>query len=206
MLDAAQQSIERLTARPNARRVLLLISESRDRGSETELQPVLLAAQHAGVAVYAITYSAFKTAFTSKVPVSGPKRRLKPKTPLDETGTPNGIPPGKNNPWPKHAPPEQQIDALGGIGELARLGKENAAEALTKATGGAVLSFTKQKALEEAIQKFGAELHTQYVISFAPPQSPTPGYHRIEIRIAREGEYHVRARPGYWPDDHTPQR
>jgi hypothetical protein len=53
---------------------------------------------------------------------------------------------------------------LGGIGELQRLGKENAAEALTKATGGSVFSFARQKALEEAIQKFGAGLHSQYRI------------------------------------------
>src|SRR2546429_376196 len=58
-LDAAQKAIDRLRDRPNARRILLLISESRDRGSETELDAVTLAAQHAGVAVYAVTYSAF---------------------------------------------------------------------------------------------------------------------------------------------------
>jgi VWFA-related protein len=197
MLDAAQDAIERLRARPNARRVLLLISESRDRGSETPLDTVMLAAQTAGVSVYAATYSAFKTAFTSKAPVTTPRRPIKPRVPLDETGEPNGIPPGRNNPFPKKPPGEQQIDVLGGIGELKRLGKENAAEALTKATGGAVFAFTKQKALEEAIQKFGAELHTQYVISFAP-QAGAPGYHQIEVRLAREGDYHVRARPGYW--------
>ena len=94
------------------------------------------------------------------------RRPLKPKTPLDETRTPNGIPPGCNNPLPKHKPGEQQVDALGGIEELKRLANENVAEALTKATGGVVFGFTKQKALEEAIQKFGAELHSQYMISF----------------------------------------
>jgi len=200
MLDAVQEAVDRLGTRPNARRVLLLISESRDRGSETALDAVLLATQKAGVSVYACTYSALKTAFTSKAPVSTPRRPLKPKTPLDETGTPNGIPPGKNNPWPKKPPPERQIDAIGGIGELARLGKENTAEALTKATGGAMFSFTKQKALEEAIQKFGAELHSQYVISFVP-DAPSPGYHQIEVRVGKAVEYRVRARPGYWGED-----
>jgi VWFA-related protein len=200
MLDAAQQAIERLRERPNSRRVLLLISEARDRGSESALDAVTLSAQKAGVSVYAVTYSAFKTAFTSKAPVSTPRRPLKPKTPLDETGTPNGIPPGKNNPFPKKPPAERQIDALGGIGELKRLAKENAAEVLTQATGGAVFSFTRQKALEEAIQKFGSELHTQYVISFAPGTG-SPGYHQIEIRVTRPGDYQVRARPGYWADN-----
>jgi VWFA-related protein len=44
MLDAVQEAVERLGTRANARRVLLLISESRDRGSETALDAVLLAA------------------------------------------------------------------------------------------------------------------------------------------------------------------
>jgi VWFA-related protein len=202
MLDAVQAAVERLQKHPNARRVLLLISESRDRGSETGLDVVTVAAQTAGVTVYAATYSAFKTAFTSKVPVSHPKRPLKPKTPNDATGTVNGNPPGPYNPYPKIPPPEQQVDVLGSIGELARLHKTNTAEALTKSTGGTTFPFTKQKALEDAIQKLGAELHMQYVVSFVPEAS-APGYHTLEVRLARTGEFHVRARPGYWSTEES---
>ena len=197
MLDAVQSAVEHLRRRPNARRVLLLISESRDRGSETALDVVTTAAQSAGVTVYSATYSAFKTAFTSRAPVSEPRRPLKPKTPNDATGTVNGNPPGRYNPWPKIPPPEQQVDVLGGIGELARLGKANTAEALTKSTGGTTFPFTRQKALEEAIEKLGAELHTQYVVSFVPEAS-APGYHTLEVRLVRPGEFRIRARPGYW--------
>ena len=197
MLDAVHESIERLRAIPTARRVLLLISESRDRGSETTLEAATVAAQTAGVAIYALNYSALKTAFTSKLPVAGARRALKPKTPEDVLGWVNGNPPGKFNPWPKRLPPEQQVDVIGAIGELMRVGKTNTTEALTKATGGATLSFSKQKALEDAIQRFGTELHSQYVISFAP-DAPAPGYHRIEVRLARPVKILVRARSGYW--------
>jgi VWFA-related protein len=197
MLDAVQSAVERLRRQPSARRVLLLISESRDRGSEAALDVVAAAAQSEGVTVYAATYSAFKTAFTSKAPVSQPRRPLKPKTPNDETGNVNGYPPGLHNPWPKIPSPEQQTDVLGGIGELARLGKTNTTAALTKSTGGTTLPFTRQKALEEAIEKLGAELHAQYVVSFAPEAS-APGYHTLEVRLARPGEFRIRARPGYW--------
>ena len=197
MLDAVQQAIERLTKKPNSRRVLLLISESRDRGSENALDRVMLAAQAADVTVYAATYSAFKEAFTSKAPVSRPRRPLKPEMPNDHWGSTNPNPPGKNNPWPKIPPPEQQIDVLGGIGEWKRLQQANAAEALTKATGGATFPFTKQKALEEAIARLGAELHNQYVLSFVPDAAP-PGYRTLEVRLNRPGEFRIRARPGYW--------
>ena len=197
MLDAVHEAIERLRVLPNARRVLLLISESRDRGSETTLEAATVAAQTAGVAIYALNYSALKTAFTSKLPVAGARAPLKVKLPHDWLGWVNGMPPGKYNPWPKRLPPEQLVDVMGAIGELMRLGKKNTAEALTKATGGATLSFTKQKALEDAIQRFGTELHSQYVISFAP-DAPSLGYHRIEVRLARPGKFMVYARPGYW--------
>lgn len=195
MLDAANSAIERLSRHPNARRVLLLISESRDRGSETDLDAVAVAAQSAGVTVYAATYSAFKTAFTSKAPVSEPGPPARPKTASETMGTINGAPP---NPWnPKIPPPEHQVDILGGIGELARLAKTNTTEVLSKSTGGATFPFTKQKALEEAIQKLGAELHSQYLLSFVP-EGGAPGYHSLEVRVTRPGEFHIRARPGYW--------
>ena len=163
MLDAAQEVIERLRKRPKVRRVLLLISESRDRGSETSLKGAVIAAQTAGVIVYAATYSAMKTAFTTKTPQTD-------------------------------SPP---MDILGGIGELVRLGKTKTTEVLTSSTGGTTLPFTRQKGLENAIEKLGAELHTQYVLSFTPETSD-PGYHRIEVRVARRGEFVLRARPGYW--------
>ena len=81
MIDAVESAVEHPRRQPSARRVLLLISESRDRGSETALDMVTIAAQSAGVTVYAATYSAFKTAFTSKSPVSQPERAPEPQTP-----------------------------------------------------------------------------------------------------------------------------
>ncbi|MCU1257205.1 MAG: hypothetical protein JWO80_90, partial [Bryobacterales bacterium] len=68
---------------------------------------------------------------------------------------------------------------------------------LTVGTGGATLPFLRQKGLENAIEKLGAELHTQYVLSFAPDAS-APGYHDLEVRLVRGGDFHIRARPGYW--------
>ncbi len=66
-LDAALDAIHRLAARPSPRRrVLLLVAESRDRGSKAQLPDVIQAAQQAGVSVYALTFSAYATAFTVK--------------------------------------------------------------------------------------------------------------------------------------------
>ncbi|MGE5647223.1 MAG: VWA domain-containing protein [Acidobacteriota bacterium] len=195
MLDAVDAAVVRLRRRQNARRVLLLISESRDRGSATSLDAATESAQSAGVAIYAATYSAFKTAFTSKSPQSQQPRPARPRRPNETIGTVNGAPPGPQN--PSAPPPEQQVDILGGIRELSRLGKKNTAQVLAQSTGGATFSFNRQKTLEETIGKFGEALHTQYVLSFVP-EPESSGFHKLEVRIARSGKYQVRARPGYW--------
>ena len=190
MLDAVHEAVERLRRRPNVRRVLLLISESRDRGSESELESVMMAAQAAGVSVYAFTYSAYKTAFTTKTSQNDPPPEAKiPRANRTEPLSAQG-----RVPIP---PAEQRMDILGGIGELARLGKVRDTEVLTRKTGGATFPFSRQKGLESAIEKLGVELHSQYLLSFTP-ESPAPGYHGLEVQVTRPGRFRIRARPGYW--------
>ena len=109
-------------------------------------------------------------------------------------GTPTGAPSSKYN--PKGIPKEQRADLGAGLGELLRLHKPNATQTLTATTGGTSFSFTRQKGLEEAINKLGTDLHSQYILSFAPDDA-TPGYHKLEVRVAR-GQYQIRSRPGYW--------
>jgi hypothetical protein len=93
MLDAVSEAVERLRKRPNSRRVLLLVSESRDRGSETSLEQALMAVQTAGITVYAANYSAFRTAFTTKSSATGePRMPTRPQRPSEETGTATGGP------------------------------------------------------------------------------------------------------------------
>jgi len=193
LLDAASSAIEHLKRRENSRRVLLLISETRDRGSETKLEEVAAAAQAAGVSVYTLAYSAWSTAFTSKAPVGEQKPAKTPTTPQEAMGTYSGGPSTKLD--PKIPPPEQRIDVIGGIRELSHMNQPKVTEALTKATGGATFSFTRLKGLEDAIRKFGEDLHSQYLLTFAPDMS-RPGYHAIEVKVRRPG-LQVRARPGY---------
>src|ERR1039458_9651341 len=99
MLDAVNSAIEHLAKRPNARRVLLLISESRDRGSETDLKADRKSAQSADVTIYALTYSAMKTAFTTKAPLTQQPHDKSPQTTPEQDGmhTANGAPPSPYN-------------------------------------------------------------------------------------------------------------
>jgi hypothetical protein len=151
---------------------------------------VLLNAQAGGVTVYTATYSAFKTAFTTTTSHrEAPRERTEPRATRTEPLSPKG-----RVPIP---PAEQRVDILGGIGELVRLGKLKTTEALARSTGGTTFSFARQKGLDAAIQNLGAELHTQYVLSFTPV-NPEPGYHHLEVQIPGKANLRIRARPAYW--------
>jgi VWFA-related protein len=174
MLDAVSESVRMLATRnPNHRRILLMLSESRDRGSKAKLPEVIEMVQRAGVTVYPATYSSQATPWTAKTEDN-------PSMPM---------PPGDTN----------TIDFTKPIIELARLGKTNAAEAFARATGGRHLSFETLKGLEDTITRTGEEIHSQYLLSFVPQQSKNKGFHRIEVLVPSRADVVVRARPGYWP-------
>jgi VWFA-related protein len=168
MIDAVGQSVSMLETRPeNSRRILLLLSESRDRGSKSKLPEAIELAQRAGVTIFPATYSVHATPWTAK--------------PEDNPSMPGGP------------------DYMGGIIELARLGKANTAEAFARATGGRHLSFETFKGLEETITRAGEEIHSQYLLSFVPQDSQNSGFHRINVAVPSHSDIIVRARPGYWP-------
>lgn len=66
-IDAVERACAMLGQRPRGeRRVLLLIGESKDRGSESRLDAALLDVQRLGITVFAAGYSAWITPFTTR--------------------------------------------------------------------------------------------------------------------------------------------
>jgi VWFA-related protein len=66
-LDAVAQAVEMLRARPgNVRRVVLLIGEAKDRGSDAALDTVLEKLQRENVQLFAATYSVTRTQWTTR--------------------------------------------------------------------------------------------------------------------------------------------
>jgi VWFA-related protein len=66
-IDAVADAARMLGARPaNERKILILIGESKDRGSKTKLAEALRLLERDAVTVYAATWSAYETAFTTK--------------------------------------------------------------------------------------------------------------------------------------------
>lgn len=166
--DAVAHAVSMLATRPeNYRRILVIVGESRDRGSKTKLKAAVEAAQHAGVIVYPLTYSPQAVAWTAKS--------------QDDPPLPGGM------------------DLGGAVVELSRMTSPNGADNLAFTSGGRHLSFATLKGLEDALSVTGQEIHSQYLLSFAPMASAHPGYHRLAVRIQSRPDAIVRARPGYWP-------
>ena len=175
LIDAVVEGVKMLDTRPpNNRRVMLILSESRDRGSNTKLSEAIELAQRAGVVVYPATYSVQGSSFVSKPSDSPP------------------MPGGDNN-----------VDLIGGAIELGRIGKANAAAALARATGGQHLAFLTLASLEKAISRAGEEIHSQYLLSFTPTSNTKAhskdGFHQIQVAIPSRPDAVIRVRPGYWP-------
>jgi len=174
MNDAVLEAVKLLTDRPKFRRVLVVIGESRDRGSKAKLEEAVTKAQAANVTVYPVNYSVYKTSYTS---------------PGVERFEGSGQRVYNTDPG----------DLLLIFSEIGRLGTQSAGDALAKYTGGEKLSFTRLAGLEKVIAKVGEDLHTQYLLSFQASASQDKIYHAITVKVAR-AQAVVRARPGYWPE------
>lgn len=67
MIDAVDQALTLLAHRPGSRRSnILIVGESKDRGSQSKLADLQGKLQHTGVTIYALSYSAYLTPFTTR--------------------------------------------------------------------------------------------------------------------------------------------
>jgi hypothetical protein len=146
--------------------VLLLISESRDRGSKVNFQQAVEVVGREGIEVFAAHYSAYATAWIAK---------------------------------PEDLPDSPGANYLAIFTELARLGQVNAIEALTQGSGGSDYPFVKERGIENAIEKLGVEVHSQYILSFSPRGEPK-GMHRIDVSLEGRSDLRIHSRRAWWAE------
>lgn len=198
MIDAVETSVQMLRTRPrNRRRIILLVSEVRDKSSEARLKETVIAAQLANVDIYSVDISRVVTSIMAKADPGYIDNRPPAMTPL-----PSGVPATPNTVM-------QTTGSLGGSAEFVPLMvevfkdtkaifKQNPAEVFTKGTGGEQFGFMRTRGLQEAIEKLGADLHSQYLISYNPNNKEEGGFHEIRVEIAGLPNAKVRTRPGYF--------
>lgn len=194
--DAVQTAIRMLRYKKDRRKVILLIAETLDRGSEASVKEVATELQLHNVDVYTLNINRLVTRLTEK-----------PQLPR-----PDPFPPGAR-PRPGIAPsdpttlaqmsgsPGYAAEFIPVIEEIFRAAKaifvKNPAEVYTKFTGGREFGFTTQDGLERAIAAIGSEIRSQYILSYSPNNKLEGGFHRIRVEVNRP-RLRVRTRPGYW--------
>ncbi len=190
--DAAMRGIRMLRNRPTSRRrVLVLITETRDQGSEARMKDVLLEAQFANTLIYTIDISSLMAGLTS---------HAQPPRPDPIPPEAHHLPTG-NVMTPTEASQINLGNWSPAFVEIFRSVKgifvDNPAEYYTKWTGGREYAFKTQRTLETAISDLGDELHSQYLLSYSPTNLSQPGYHNIRVEVNVSG-LKIRTRPGYW--------
>ncbi len=199
--DASIEGVNLLKSRPQTRRkVLLLISESRDNGSELKAREVLSAAEFANIVIYSIDISHLMSSLTAPAPVG---RSTLDNRPPGAVHLPMGN---------VETPTTQSQMALGNFAPLIKdiflaakgVIVPNPLEVYTTYTGGREYSFMKQKALDQAVSDLGEELHGQYLLTYNPNNQDEGGYHNIVVQVLKPG-LKIRARDGYYLAGGKPQ-
>jgi VWFA-related protein len=193
VIDAVNQSLRMLTHRPtDRRRVLLLIAEKRDRGSELRLRECLTEAQFANVSIYSLDISTVVAALTDKGVPPRP-----PSVPAEAQHMPGGYPAtptmiDQNYYMGNYVP--VFVDIFKAVKSVF---VDDTLDVFTRFTGGREYSFVGEKSLEKAISGISDELHSQYLLSYAPGNQTEGGFHEIKVIVNRPN-LEVRTRPGYW--------
>ncbi len=156
LIDATLQAIRMLKNRPpERRRIVLLISETRDQGSDSKLRDAVSEAELNNILIYSLNVSRSHAAKQIFLPNGG-------GISIDIVALIKEI--------------------YGGI-KTAVI--ENPLSVLTRYTGGRQYPFLKEHAFEDAITKIGDEIHGQYLLSYAPSNLEESGYHKIRVQLNR---------------------
>lgn len=197
LIDAVGRAVQMLRNRPqNRRRIVLLISETRDKGSESRVREALNFIQVHNVSLFSVDVSRFLTTLSAKETPPRPDPLPPAMHPL-----PPNVPATPNNVQQGFGTQGQSANFIPLFVEIFKDTKsifvDNPVEVFTKGTGGAEFPFFKQRGLEEAISKIGEEIHSQYLISYNPNNKNEGGFHEIKVELARS-DVKIRTRPGYW--------
>lgn len=202
LYDAMAAGVEMLSSRPQAtaekpgrRRVLLVLSEAVDQGSEKTLGEVLRQAQLANVTIYSVGLSTTRAELQAQ-----PQAPQRPNLPVGTVPPPPGVPATPTYEENRYGGGDLMAAVIWAVQHIHDQVKGNALELAAAATGGANLPTFKDRSIEKAIDEIGGELHSQYTLSYTPAGADAGGYHEIKVALVGKNAKNlkVRARPGYY--------
>jgi VWFA-related protein len=172
ILDTVRYSVNLLDKLPEDRkRVLLLISETRDHGSHwATIDDLVTLIGNSNTTVYSLSFS---PALSNILDTARGKNQ-------DEA---NAMP-----------------DLIALLAAAKEAMRSNTPKAIASQTGGEYQLFESQQRFESRMLDFTNHLHSRYLLSFEP-KNPQPGMHRIQVRLAKAGDATVLTRSSYWASE-----
>jgi VWFA-related protein len=207
LFDAMAFSVALLREQPlNYRRVILFLSETIDRGSQTRLPDALRAISDANTLIETLAFSSARAHAKNTA-----AHTFQPHTPGPAGGCmaddPNPEAEESSNKLQRGfdcltllAPPLRlaQAAAQAGLEGLRR----NVPETMARLTGGEYARWEDERSLVAGILAFSNHLPNRYLLSFQPHE-PHAGYHSVEVLLPDYPSLHLAARNGYWVDKKT---
>jgi VWFA-related protein len=179
--DAVRYSANLLRKQPDdSRRVLLLISETRDHGSHAvKLDDAIAAVNDSNTVMYSLAFS--PTGSSALDTLRGRD--------------------SKND--PVHLNHDGQLIDIIQMMKLAREAmRKNAPKAVAEMTGGEHELFSSRKSFERFMTDFSNHLYNRYLLRFEP-KNPHPGLHHVRVRLREGKDLAVIARRSYWVEDQS---
>jgi VWFA-related protein len=198
MIDAVMDGARLLRSRPrNRRRIMMLIGETRDLGSEGRAREALIDLQTANIVFYPVDMSRFITTLTA-----APKPERPDPLPPAMHPMPMNVPATPGNVEQMYGT-NSKAEFIPMLLEIYRDAKAifiaNPVEVFTKGTGGTQYGFHSQRTLESALTELGEQLHSEYTLSYAPNNREVAGFHSIRVEVQGHPEVKsIVTRPGYY--------
>ncbi len=181
VMDAVSYGIGLLKEQPaEARRVILLVSQPQDDGSETKAEDVVRRLGENNVTILSVTFS--------------PETQwLKDQFTKERHG---------NKPYKYGADGPTLIYTFNLDGPLRvalKAMRTNAAASVATMSGGEAMTFGNKNELERRMGLLANDLANDYVLSFRPT-SKAPGFHTLTVQVPGVAGATVAARTSYWAE------
>ena len=200
--DALARAISLLENRPKGeRRIIVVLSDGHDLGSETGKEEVVKTAVNAGITIYGVGFSPSRA-------LLGRQAKAPEITAMDASMA-RPVPPGsaltptaEMNTY--DVPTLPVVPLLLATSETVRSPiAKSVLEFYADRTGGVCYSHWSKKAVQNELNRIANEIQSQYEIAYVPHTPSENGFHRIQVNVDRSG-VKVRTRAGYFAGGTNP--
>jgi VWFA-related protein len=190
--DAVMSAINILRVQdPKRHRIIIVIAQNKNGGSEIHTREVMSAADFAQVTIYPIDISKIISDLTATPQYNRPSPIPPEARPITAgvIQTPTTDSQNDMGNW---------VPAFKEIFDLAKnVFVPNPLTVFARYTGGHSYSFMTQKDLEHAISQISSTLHSEYMLTYRPTNIDEAGFHQIVVRV-KHRDLKVVTRDGYY--------